>query len=457
MLIFRILLGLLGLGVVVFVHELGHFLAARLMGIGVEAFSIGWGKPILKKKIGEVEYRLGLFPLGGYCKMKEDGDFEEAYKKRQEGLELDKTTYYGAHPLRRIISCLAGPIFNFIFAVLVLSAIWGIGGFEFATPSNRIVLSSEINSSEANNPADLAGLRTGDRIISVMGRRTENFNDLREIITINPNTLLPMEVERNNEIISLSIRPILDESRTRGIIGIYNWQDPIIDRVMENSPAYFAGLMPMDRIIRVNGIDLHHTLLLDAILEERPAEISIDYLRNDLPYRTILQPEYGENNMVNLGIYWEVLRYQAPRLSLPSALATGFLETWNTLRFSINSLSMLFRGIDFTQAVSGPVRITYMTGEVAAVGFNQGFGSGISAMAHILALISIALCMMNLLPLPVLDGGMILLFTVEIIRRKPLPPKFVNAFQAAGVIIIAGLMFFALFGDIRYLAGLFSN
>jgi len=134
------------------------------------------------------------------------------------------------------------------------------------------------------------------------------------------------------------------------------------------------------------------------------------------------------------------------------ALAKGAAETWKTFALSVKSLSLLFKGVDLTQAVSGPIRITYMVGDIATESFSQGIGAGISSVANFLSLISIALCIMNLLPLPMLDGGMILLFFIEGIRRKPLNPKFVSAFQAFGVIIIAGLMLFAVFGDVMFLS-----
>jgi len=130
----------------------------------------------------------------------------------------------------------------------------------------------------------------------------------------------------------------------------------------------------------------------------------------------------------------------------------GAQETWKTFVVSLRSLSLLFRGIDLTQAVSGPIRITYMVGDVATEGFGQSIGTGLSSMANFLALISIALCIMNLLPLPVLDGGMILLFIIETVKGHPLRPKTIYAFQTVGVVLIFGLMIFAVFGDILFLA-----
>ena len=440
----------MGLGIVVFVHELGHFLAARWMGIGVEAFSIGWGKPILRKKIGEVEYRLGLFPLGGYCKMKGENEFEEAYKNNREGIIAESGSYFAAHPFRRIVACAAGPFFNLLFAVLVYSVIWGIG-FEVNTLSNRIVLVSEIVPGNVS-AADLAGLKTGDRILEINGKKTGTFHDIQEIIAIHPGEELSVLVERDGKTLNFSVRPVMEKSTGAGRIGVYFWTDPLIERIAAESPAEMAGLMPGDKIISVNGINLPHTMALIKILNEKPPVLNIEYLRSGQTLTAALIPLHSEEGTRDLGIAWKAVRYHTPRLSPPMALVTGVSETWKTFAVSVKSLTLLFKGVDLTKAVSGPVRITYMVGDVATEGFSQGFGAGISSMASFLSLISIALCIMNLLPLPVLDGGMIILFLIEGLYRKPLNPRFISAFQTVGVVLIAGLMLFAVFGDILYLA-----
>ena len=449
MLIYKVLLGLIGLGIVVFVHELGHFLGARLMGIKVEAFSIGWGKPILRKKIGDVEYRLGLFPMGGYCKMKGENEFDEAYSGSGDTLSAEEGSYFSVHPFRRIVTCAAGPLFNLLFAILVLSVIWGIG-FEVNTLGNRIILASEIVSGILN-PADEAGLLTGDRIISVMGKKTETAQDIREIVIVHPGKNLPLQVERNGEMLNLSVTPLMEKSSGAGIIGVHFWIDPIIEKIAEGSAAEIAGLKSGDRIISVNGGDLPYTIGLAKVLNERPRILNMEYEREGQTLTAVLIPVYNEEGTESLGIAWKIVRYHTPRLSPPLALARGASETWKTFTVALKSLSLLFKGVDLTQAVSGPVRITYMVGDIAAEGFSQGLGVGISSMVSFLSLISIALCIMNLLPLPILDGGMILLFLVEGIRRKPLHPRFIAAFQTVGVVLIAGLMVFALFGDILYL------
>jgi regulator of sigma E protease len=444
--LWKILLGFGGLGIVVFVHELGHFLAARLVGIDVEAFSIGWGKPILKKKIRGIEYRLGLFPLGGYCKMKGENEFQEAWENKRDSMNPSPGSFFGAGPFRRILVCFAGPFFNLVFAVLVFSVIWG-AGFEVNTLENRIILASDISPGESY-PADTAGLKTGDRILAINGKETPYYHEVREYISVNPGKKLNLKVDRGGEIVEIAIQPDLDKKTGAGKIGVYFWTDPVVGEA--TGPAAAAGLQSGDRILRVNGEELPHTMALAKILEKDPGNLTVEYDRNGQAGETTLIPA-SVDGVPELGLRYHVVRYRTDPLSPLGALSRGIGETWKTLVVSLESLSLLFKGIDLTQAVSGPLRITYMTGDIAAEGFAESIGTGLSSLANFLALISIALCVMNLLPLPVLDGGSIVLYLVEAVKRKPLHPRTINAFQTVGVVLIFGLLVFAVFGDILYL------
>ncbi|GHU21213.1 zinc metalloprotease [Spirochaetia bacterium] len=449
MLFIRILLGIAGLGVVVFVHELGHFLAARLMGVTVEAFCIGWGKTILKKKIGDVEYRLGLFPVGGYCKMKGENEFREAYESNQKAVAPAPDTFLGAPPWRRIIISFAGPFFNVVFAVVALACVWGVG-FNIQTVENRIVLASALEPG-GDYPADRASLETGDRIIEIAGKPVENYRDIQENIAINPEKALPVTVERDGEIHALTLTPALDKSTATGKIGVYYWADPVVSEVVPGSAAERAGIQTGDRILSVNGTEIPYTVAMIPVLQERPELLTVEYQRGRNVDTVEIPLSYTDSGETNLGIAYQTVQYHTPRLNPVQALAKGAQESVKTFALSVKSLGLLFRGIDLTQAVSGPVRITMMIGEAATSGFSESVGTGFLAIAEFLALISISLGVMNLLPLPILDGGMILLFIIEAIRHKPINPRAINAFQMVGVVLIFGLMAFALFGDIRYL------
>ena len=445
MLIIKILLGLLGLGIVVFVHELGHFLAARLVKIKVEAFSIGWGKPVLKKKIGAVEYRLGMFPIGGYCKMQGETDYNEAWNNMHSGIKPEEGSYLAASPGKRILVSLAGPFFNLLFAVILLSFIWGFG-LEINTLPNKIVLYSEVTP-ETTYPADEAGLKTGDRIIGINGNRVTYSHEIQEKTVLSPNEPLDMTVDRGGEILLVNVTPTLDKSSGAGRIGIVFWVDPLIQSIKPDSPAERAGLLPGDIVISANGEAIGKSVDLMKVREQQPETIVIVYERNGLRREAVFT---GDDLAGELGISWATIQYRTPNLSVPAAVAKGFKEGIKTLVYSVKSLKLLFMGIDLTQAVSGPVRITYMIGETAAHGFGQSVGSGLRSSAEFIALISIALCVMNLLPLPIIDGGMIILFLIEWIRRKPAHPKAISVFQGCGMVIIFGLLVLAVFGDILF-------
>ncbi|MCL2214570.1 MAG: RIP metalloprotease RseP [Treponema sp.] len=441
----NILLGLIGLGIVVFFHELGHFLAARLVRINVEAFSIGWGNPILKKKIGSVEYRIGMFPVGGYCKMQGETNYTEAWENMRDGKAAEKGSYLAASPWRRIVVSVGGPLFNLVLAVILLSFIWG-AGFEINTVGNKIILASEVANGEVY-PADIAGMQTGDLIKRINGQEITYYHEIQEIVALNPNKNLAVTVERDGNERTLNVTPALDKTSGAGRVGIYSWIDTVIDTVAEGSPAQRAGLMAGDRIISANGIPVYNSEDFRAARDTGEGNLTIEYERGGQRSEASFSAEDLDGE---LGFSWEIIRYRSPDLSFPAAIVKGIKESYRTLAVSVTSLRLLFMGIDLTQAVSGPVRITYMMGDVATQGFEQGLGTGLRSIANFIALISIALCVMNMLPLPMLDGGMIILFLVEMIRRKPIPPKAISVFNACGMAIILCLMVLALFGDIMF-------
>jgi regulator of sigma E protease len=245
--------------------------------------------------------------------------------------------------------------------------------------------------------------------------------------------------------------PELD-STGAGKIGVYHWTDPVVQALRPEGAAAKAGLREGDRLTAVNGSPLPYTAALNRIFKDsQPSKAVLDYDRAGRNMSVELQDLSYVSGIPDLGIEFKTMRFRTPSLSPPKALARGVFEASRTLAVSVKSLGLLFKKeVDLSQAVSGPARITYMVGEVAAEGFGESLQTGFSSAASFLALISIALCMMNLLPLPILDGGLILLFLLEIIKRKPLNPKFVSAFQTLGVILIFGLMAFALFNDIRF-------
>jgi regulator of sigma E protease len=179
--------------------------------------------------------------------------------------------------------------------------------------------------------------------------------------------------------------------------------------------------------------------------------VTVDFERDGSQQTKLIVTRTGESM---LGISWQGVQYRTPALSPAQAVVTGAKETLRTVGILAHGLTMLFRGINLTEAVSGPLRMTYMAGEIAVAGFqHSGIWGMLYSAVNFLALISLALGLMNMLPLPMLDGGQVVLFAVEAVRRRPTHPKVLRTFQTVGVAIIFSIMAFALFGDLRFLGG----
>jgi len=449
--ILKIVLGLLALSVVVFIHELGHFLAARFSGIEVEAFSLGWGKAIFKKKIGKTEYRISILPLGGYCKMKGEHALVEALESKEKSIPQEEGAFYSASPFKRIFVSLAGPVSNFIFAGLVLAAIFLIG-YEETTFENRIILASAYDRESTVWPADTAGLQSGDRIVSIDGKKTENYNQIAEILTTSARKKLSLDVERDNKLYRLTLIPELDKDTGAGKAGIYPWINPTIGSVEPGSNADKAGLKAGDQIITINGLEVLHSIDISKIMLEKPPVLKIEHLRDGSTKNSEIKTDFDDENF-RLGITYEYSIFHTPKLNIFQAIGKGYTEAVNTVILSAKGLKLLFSGVNLNKAVSGPIRIINFAGEVTASGFEQSIGKGFLSFFQFVSFISIALFFMNLLPIPALDGGQIVLFIFEIFKKSPLSPTSVYRYQMVGTFIILLLVLLTTTSDILFLAG----
>ena len=442
--IFKILLGLLGLSLVVVVHEAGHFIAARLSGIRVEAFSIGWGRVLWSRKWGDTEYRISLFPLGGYCKMQGEQAMIQAWESKARSIDTEEGDMYAAHWWQRIIVSLAGPLMNLICAGLIFFMIAFIGYKVHYYPS-RIVMASSYTE-RSDYPADKAGLETGDHILAVNGEEIERFDQLQEAIVIHPEEELNLTIKRNGKVIEIIAIPEMNKDSGAGYLGIYPWIEPVVRTGRESSEDK-SGLQEGDIIISANGYDIEHALDL-SILTSGLSEGSSLKLSVEREGRTIDIEVISLETADSIRFAYLTKRTVSGRPFL--ALRESGNETWTTVRTSIKGLSLLFRGINLQKAVSGPLRITYMTGDLAYSGFSNSLGEGLLSFFRFIGLINIALFIMNLLPIPVLDGGQILLFLTEgIFRRKPNPVTLYR-YQMIGTIIVFAIIIFATMNDILF-------
>lgn len=455
MLIFLyILIGLVGLGILVFIHELGHFIAARALGVQVEVFSVGWGKALISYRVKETEYRLAVFPLGGYCKMKGENYILSALDNPKEAPVPEPGSFYAAAPWRRIVIAVAGPAFNLIFAFLTLASIAWIAP-PYLSQTNRIVLMTDFHQylpQSANlpteTPASLAGLRTGDRILSIQNRRTESYEDIQDAITLHGSGPLTLEVQNELGIRTLVLTPI--EKDGQRIIGIWPWIEPRIKAVKEKGPAANAGLLAGDTIVKIGGQAVRHHFEIFAALKSRASGFETEVLREGQIHKTLIVPEYLENEP-DIGISYLKSRFDPDSPVLTDALVLGFVKTGKLLSQMVSGIAGLFTSWAFAESISGPIRITYIVGEVASDNFLEGFGEGMGAVMRFLSLLSVALFVMNLLPIPALDGGLIIINLIESVLRRRIKPIVVIRYQQIGATLILILVVFATINDVSFL------
>ena len=441
----NIIIGIIGLGMVVFFHESGHFMAAKLCGVKVLTFSIGWGKKLFSFKKGDTEYCISLLPLGGYCKMKGEEilDDDTVYEDNSDSLST-------APAWKKAIIYFAGPFMNLVFAIVCFSIVW-MGGTTTTSPPNRIVLASEYVQEGGPFAADQAGLKTGAYITSVNGKNIEHFQDLREAIATKAKEKLDVTVDRNGEILKLTITPKLDKTTGAGQVGIYPWIDPVVGKIKEGSSAAIAGLKTGDIIVTANGDKITQYMDFVKVLWTKPGKLVLTVNRDGQEQRLIQVLDYNDNGLVDPGLSFQMKTYKSPSLNVFQAVHKGVTESFKTLALTVRGLKLLFAGVNLNQAVSGPIRITYMLGEITTQGFAEGISEGLAMFLNFVALINIALFFMNLLPIPALDGGQIFFCFIEMIRGKKFQPKIAVRYQIIGFAFLITLMIFAVFNDVIFL------
>jgi len=434
---FKIFAFLVGLAVLIFVHELGHFLAARKCGVIVEKFSIGFGKKLFGFTSRGTEFIVAAIPLGGYVKMKGEELGEET---SEEG------SFSAAPPQHRLLIAFAGPAFNILFALAIYVFVYMIG-VETIGPV--------IGTVKENSPALEAGLQTGDKIISVNNNPIRFWSQLQKKVYHSPGEKLDFQIERLNKgIINLEIIPTTEEIKNLfgdteqvGLIGITPLANTIT-YIKKESAAEKAGLQLNDRIIAVQNINIFGWSDLRPAAVDKPGELlTFKIQRNDteilIPLtptpKTIKGPDGNDLKIGEIGIGMSGLMV-LEQYGLIGSVSRAIKETWEmTSLIAISVQKMLFGSIPADQ-IGGPILIFQIYGEQAEQGFNE--------FIRLTALLSINLGLINLLPIPILDGGHILFFLIEIIKGRPVTEKNRELAQQVGFFMLISLMVFAFYNDI---------
>lgn len=445
------IIGLFCIALMVTIHETGHFIVARLTGISVEVFAIGWGKAIKRWHAHGTEYRINIFPLGGYCRLKGAEDI-------QRSLDAHKTTFshvdagslFSVPPIKRIPTFLAGSCFNILFA-LVLFIPFLMLDYESYVEPNKIVVSSDypqVFGSEEGflSAAARSGLQSGDIVLSVGSNQISDFGTLQNILSTRPEDEPTLFViERNGEIKEISIIPDYDVQQGRVVFGVSSYIEPVVAAIKPSSPESFTPMQEGDLIVRIQGDDTPHTIAVIQALQNNPDRIFLTVRhKNGIEESFHYNPEKDENGNSVLNISFRRPVKLVEGLSFGNALINACKETSSAVYETIvliPSLIMRDKG-ESRQTVVGPLRISYIIGEMR--------NAGVRSLLHVLSIVSISLAVANLLPIPGLDGGSILLSLIEFFRRKPVSPKLYVKFQTLGLFFLLLLMFLVMFSDISF-------
>jgi len=438
------------LGVLIFVHEAGHFLLAKLLGVKVLKFSLGFGPKILGRKFGETEYQLSAVPLGGYVKMlgQEDMPSEE-----EEIPEAEKHRAYNFQPVwKRLAIVFSGPLFNLLFAAFVFVLIF-ISGVPVPLP--------DIGNVQEKSPAATAGLMTGDRVAQINGNKVESWQDIYGAMNDNPGKTLLFVVRRNDRVVEVQVRPekkadknIFGEEKEDWFIGIEPLVLPVAGEVMKGSRAAEGGLLKGDRILEIEGTVLKTWQDMTALIHaspEKPLRFKIQRAGQLMdmtitPKKETYKTPDGEEKAIGLiGIKPEGNDF-IKKYGLPEAVSLGLKRTWDISALTLISMLKLIQRVIPSNTIGGPIMIFQMAGEQASQGALNFF--------TFMAVISINLGVLNLLPIPILDGGHILFLGIEAVRRRPLNENVIMIAQRVGLVLLLSLMAFAFYNDIvRLFAG----
>jgi len=434
------------IGILILIHELGHFFVARWTGVGVERFSIGFGPVLLRWRGKETEYVLSAIPMGGYVKMMG----EENPVEGGGGPVTDPGKEFARKPLwARFLIVFAGPGMNFVLAIAIFAVVLATLG--------RPVWPAVVGKVAEGSPAAAAGLRTGDTIVALNGRPIAYWEDLERAIAASNGRPLELRVRRDGveRTVAASPRlrtvpdPIFREPRETWDIGAGPQLAPQISSVSPGSPAERAGLKPGDVVVSVAGQPVYTPEDLVEAIRTRPGQAFPVTVERDGRLLTLsVVPEAvkekapdgqeREVGRIQAGIATKAVRFEP--YSPVLAVGYGAARTWDMTVLTVKGLwKLVSRQIDSSN-IGGPIQIATEAGRQAR--------DGMASLAVFTAIISVNLAVLNLLPVPMLDGGHLLFFVIEAILGRPLSLRKREVATQVGFVLLMMLMVFALYNDL---------
>lgn len=423
--IVSIAIGLLGISVMVIVHELGHFAAARAFGISVQTLQFGFGPAILRWGKGETEYRIAAIPFGGMCRMMGQDDLRNAIAQKKKHIETcEEGSIWSVGAGKRILVYLAGPLSNILFAFLCYTILLSMNTVVPYSPA-RIVVASDYPSlyQVETCAASDAGLATGDLISSIDGIPIDSYEALQA------------ELSERKDAPSIQVetqRGVFELSPVEGVFGILPFKEAVVGHVNMDTPEKKAGLRTGDVIVYANGRSVSN--MFDLLVESSASDyMTLTVQRND-GIHEISFP--NPDSTLDFTLMQQTRT--VPGKDFGTALGIAVRECFKNFKQSIVSLANVIKGkSDAHETLGGTFAASQSMGMLTTKGFAAGFNSGMRIVLFLLASVSISLCVANLLPIPALDGGLIVLSFAELITGHTFHPKLYLGLQITGIAIIA--------------------
>ena len=436
------------LTIIVFIHEMGHFLAARWCGVAVSTFSIGFGPELagFNDRKG-TRWKISAIPLGGYVKFL--GDENEASAADRGALaamtpEQRSRTFAGKGVGARAFIVAAGPAANFVLAIVIFALMLFVSG--------RSVVAPRVDFVAPDGPAAVAGLEPGDVVVAVDGRAVEGFADIDRYVALSPGRPLAFTVERGGETLELTVTPDTEPAPGGfggqvGTIGVRGpAMPPVVAQVQPGSPAAVAGIEAGDVLREIDGKPVNSFEDIRDLVSPapgRPLSVVID--RNGEEIRLTVTPEAigADGQQVGrLGVVGSFAEGDMRQVTYGplSAAWNGVAETWFITERTVDYLYRVIVGEESADQLGGPLMVAKISGDAARM--------GLAVLLNVAAVLSISIGIINLFPIPMLDGGHLLFFAIEAIRGRPLSERVQEIGFRIGFVAVIALMIFAFRNDI---------
>lgn len=415
------------LGLMVLIHEWGHFVVAKSLGVTVKVFSLGFGKRLFGFEKNGTDYRISALPFGGYVKMAGDNPLE--------GNTGDPGEFNNHSRFHRFLIAIAGPAVNILFAILLLGVYYS---FHFERPIPPVV-----GVLEQNSPAQKAGLESGDKIKGIEGKQDPSWEDIIAAIALSPNEPVNMKVERGGELQDIRFSPKIETPDQTGSLGFEPALPMVVTALTADYPAEKAGIQLGDTI---RSVDKQPVFSVGALLrtlqtsEGKPVEITL--LRNGQPLTLTVQPKKNEVNgkpLYQIGLVSNP--FEVVKLPVGEAFAQSWSENSQNAQLIVQLVKKMIQRKVSMKAMSGPVGIAQLSGQVAQE-------PGLNNKLRFLSLISINLGVMNLFPIPILDGGVILLLLIEGVMRREISLNLKERIYQASFVFLVLFAMIVVFNDI---------